>query len=75
MIINIIIMVIRFLFNILGDRFIPKCIRPGGNDNMQCHCKQYYTNEISRMVIIVQWGLVYIAECMCMFVNVCMHDF
>ena len=29
-------------FNTLGDRFIPKCIRPGGNDNMQCHHKQYY---------------------------------
>ena len=33
-IINIIIIVLRFLFNTLGDRFIPKCIRPGGNDNI-----------------------------------------
>ena len=72
MIIKIIIMVIRFLFNTLGDRFIPKCIRPGGNDNMQCHCKQHYTNEISRMVNCTV-GLVYIAECMCMFVNACTH--
>ena len=44
-------MVIRFLFNTLGDSFIPKCILPVDNDNMQCHCKRYYY-EISRMVKI-----------------------
>ena len=51
---------------------IPKCILPGGNDNMQC--KQYYTVR-SHAWLIVQLVLVYIAACMCMFVNACMHDF
>ena len=32
---NIITMVIRLLFNTLGDNFIPKCMRPEGHDNIQ----------------------------------------
>ena len=65
MIINV---VIRFSFE-LGDRFIPKGILPGDND------KSVTINyEISRMVnCTVVLMYVHEAECMCTFVNACMH--
>ena len=67
MIINIIIMVIRFLFNTMGDSFIPKCLLPVDNDNS--------VTKISCMVNCTQWFccIIVVYACALAFVNACMH--